>query len=240
MDYSRIYNEIIHDPRNNLLQLGFETHHILPRSIGGTDEQDNLVKLTYRRHFIAHWLLTKMYTGRAKSAMHLAFHLMMNRNKSFLKLHGNEFRLNSKSYELNRIEWKKAMIDKNPFKGGDVTRKVWTGRKHKLASRIAMSKSQSGKKLSDKTKQLIGEKSKKAWQNDESRLKRGEKQRDAWKDPERRKKHSERLKTRKRQPWSPEQRKACSERQKGKKLGPRTCMKCGQKGHIQKFCKIID
>lgn len=38
-----------------------EKHHIKPRSIGGTDDPDNLVLLTPREHFICHWLLVKIY-----------------------------------------------------------------------------------------------------------------------------------------------------------------------------------
>jgi hypothetical protein len=41
-----------------------EVHHIHPRSLGGSDDPDNLVRLTYREHFLAHWLLTKFMHGR--------------------------------------------------------------------------------------------------------------------------------------------------------------------------------
>ena len=37
-----------------------ENHHILPRSMGGSNGSDNLVTLTAREHFICHILLTKM------------------------------------------------------------------------------------------------------------------------------------------------------------------------------------
>lgn len=40
-----------------------EVHHIVPRSIGGTDAPQNLVRLTYREHFLAHWMLTKFCRG---------------------------------------------------------------------------------------------------------------------------------------------------------------------------------
>lgn len=38
-----------------------ECHHILPKSLGGTDDLDNLTNLTAREHFVCHWLLTKIY-----------------------------------------------------------------------------------------------------------------------------------------------------------------------------------
>lgn len=34
-----------------------ERHHILPKSLGGTDEENNLIDLFAREHFIAHKLL---------------------------------------------------------------------------------------------------------------------------------------------------------------------------------------
>ena len=36
-----------------------ERHHIVPRSEGGSDEPSNIVSLTAREHFLAHWLLYK-------------------------------------------------------------------------------------------------------------------------------------------------------------------------------------
>ena len=38
-----------------------EKHHILPKCLGGTESQDNLVELTAREHYLAHWLLAKWH-----------------------------------------------------------------------------------------------------------------------------------------------------------------------------------
>lgn len=38
----------------------YEKHHIIPKSLGGNDDTDNVVLLTAREHFIAHILLPKM------------------------------------------------------------------------------------------------------------------------------------------------------------------------------------
>ena len=40
-----------------------ETHHIIMRSIGGSDDDSNLVNLTLREHYIIHELLVKVYEG---------------------------------------------------------------------------------------------------------------------------------------------------------------------------------
>lgn len=56
-----------------------ETHHIIPRSMGGSNAKDNLVKLTAKEHFVCHLLLTKM-TNSHKMAM--ALQMMLGNNKS--------------------------------------------------------------------------------------------------------------------------------------------------------------
>lgn len=53
-----------------------EVHHILPRALGGGDEPANLVRLTYREHFLVHWLLTKFCIGKERRAMHHALNAM--------------------------------------------------------------------------------------------------------------------------------------------------------------------
>lgn len=62
MDYQRIYNLIIEKRKKEIINDGyFEIHHIIPRSLGGNDNVDNLIALTAREHFICHYLLAKIY-----------------------------------------------------------------------------------------------------------------------------------------------------------------------------------
>lgn len=63
MNYASIYEELIR--RSFLRQIDeyTERHHILPKCMGGTDDQSNIAVLTAREHFIAHQLLVKMYPG---------------------------------------------------------------------------------------------------------------------------------------------------------------------------------
>ena len=62
MDYKFVYNCIISKAKNRTeLSEYYEKHHILPKSLGGSNDETNLVKLTAREHFICHWLLVKMY-----------------------------------------------------------------------------------------------------------------------------------------------------------------------------------
>lgn len=63
MNYNIIYISLVNTRRCRGVkkERGYEIHHIHPRCMGGSDSLDNLVKLTYREHYVAHWLLCKMY-----------------------------------------------------------------------------------------------------------------------------------------------------------------------------------
>lgn len=60
MDYATIYCDLIDNAKTRYTAEYTERHHIIPKSVGGTDEYDNLVRLTIREHWIAHCLLYKM------------------------------------------------------------------------------------------------------------------------------------------------------------------------------------
>jgi len=59
----------------------YEEHHIIPKSLGGTDNKNNLAILTGREHFICHWLLTKMTDGVYYEKMVFALCNMERKNK---------------------------------------------------------------------------------------------------------------------------------------------------------------
>lgn len=85
-----------------------EHHHITPRSLGGTDEDENVVKLTAREHFICHWLLVKMYKKGSieRKKMLCAFWKMKQSPTKSQKRY-----LNSRAYEKLRIEFSNTMKD---------------------------------------------------------------------------------------------------------------------------------
>lgn len=62
MNYQKIYDQIIERGNNRILDdtIYKENHHVVPRCKGGLDDINNLVELTGREHFLAHWLLHKI------------------------------------------------------------------------------------------------------------------------------------------------------------------------------------
>lgn len=99
MNYNKIYNQLIKraDSENRVkcAETYYEKHHILPRSLGGSDNDDNLILLTPREHFIAHWLLYKMHSGSYKHRMGHAW-FCMSRSSN------NQIRYNSRHYKYIR------------------------------------------------------------------------------------------------------------------------------------------
>lgn len=61
MNYLIHYDRLILRARARVLHGYSERHHIVPRCIGGSNKQTNIVILTAREHYVAHQLLAKMY-----------------------------------------------------------------------------------------------------------------------------------------------------------------------------------
>ena len=80
MDYRKIYSAFIASRKRveNDIQGYTEKHHILPRSFGGSDDPENLVKLTPEDHFFAHLLLAKIHGGKMSAALYCMLQVTSN------------------------------------------------------------------------------------------------------------------------------------------------------------------
>jgi hypothetical protein len=94
--YTRTYNKIITQAQLRVNQGYVERHHIIPRSLGGNDDSDNIVALTAREHFICHRLLVKMTAGKERQKMSYALHRITNKKVSY--------RITARTYEHIRRE----------------------------------------------------------------------------------------------------------------------------------------
>ena len=61
MNYKDHYEKLIERAKHRVLVGRIEVHHIVPRCMGGSNEAENLVRLTTEEHFLAHQLLHKIY-----------------------------------------------------------------------------------------------------------------------------------------------------------------------------------
>jgi hypothetical protein len=77
MNYLNIYNKLQLKAKNRILTGYKETHHIIPRCLGGADDISNLVDLTPEEHYIAHLLLVKIYPEN-RQLVHAAVMMTVN------------------------------------------------------------------------------------------------------------------------------------------------------------------
>lgn len=121
--YSTWYYNIINNAKTRIVSGYIEKHHIIPRSLGGSDDDLNIVKLSAREHFVCHLLLVKMTTGEARTKMQYAV-------GKFIQVSPKQKRLFT-SWEYEKI---RETISNNR-----------TGKKHSVESRQKMSASMKGR-----------------------------------------------------------------------------------------------
>lgn len=81
----------------------YESHHIIPRSLAGTNDRDNLVLLTPKEHFICHLLLTRMVTNKKhKQKMYFALWNMSNNTG---RITSGRHKLSARSYKIVRQKY---------------------------------------------------------------------------------------------------------------------------------------
>ena len=103
MNYKKIYDLLIKKRTENILSddVYFEVHHIVPKCVGGEDIDDNLVRLTPKEHFVAHRLLTKIYSYKG---IRYAYNMMVFTTIDALKKYSNKistkryYRVSSREY----------------------------------------------------------------------------------------------------------------------------------------------
>ena len=146
--YTKLYYQIINPTLNRELNTYKELHHIIPRSLGGTDEKDNLTYLTAREHFICHWLLVKMTEGAARSKMIYALQGMRAQNNSQQRY---ETKITSRVYEHYRIEH--ARIHSETMKG----RPAWNKGKKLEGEELEKQRERTKNRKIDPIKQAEGQ-----------------------------------------------------------------------------------
>lgn len=108
MNYKRIYFDIIDKRKQKPLRENEygERHHIVPLSLGGNDDEGNLVRLSAREHFICHALLSEMYEEGTNEWYKMNHAFLMMKSESMFH-NGNRY-FNSRLYELKRKDFSKT------------------------------------------------------------------------------------------------------------------------------------
>lgn len=107
MNYKLHYEKLIKkaQSRSILKNIYRESHHIIPRSIGGNDEKTNLVELFPEEHLLAHLLLVKIYPC-SKSLLYAA-NMMAHCNGN-----DSQYRTSTKTYGWLRRKYSKMMQER--------------------------------------------------------------------------------------------------------------------------------
>jgi len=141
MNYQKIYDDLI-SSRKQLKRDKFnhERHHILPSSMGGTNENINYVYLTHREHFLAHWLLWRIHRSRK---MAYAFMMMSNRGKGSSRAYTESIDAHRKMGHSEETRRKISISN--------------TGKIQSIESRKKISASKKGTICSEETKKILSE-----------------------------------------------------------------------------------
>lgn len=147
------YLSLIEHYKNQLPGCPIENHHIIPKSFGGDNSKNNMLKLSPRQHYIAHLLLAKA-TNSPK--MIKALHKMVYSRSGSVS---REYKITSRVYEYLRTEHCKVVS--NYSKNTVVAKQLYTEEIKRIPKKLfdkyngilyeAVSK---GRKDSQETKKL--------------------------------------------------------------------------------------
>ena len=147
MNYVQIYNNIVIRARGRMIMGYTETHHIIPRCMGGDDNKENLVVLTAREHYICHKLLCEIYPGHR--GLSDAVWMMANMKNEHRKI---SYKVGSREYERLRVECSKRMSEWRMGKKLSEETKIKIGESNRGGNHPFY-----GKTHTEESKRMIGE-----------------------------------------------------------------------------------
>lgn len=166
--YALWYFQIIEGARQRAPEGYTEKHHIIPKSLGGSNLPENLVSLSAREHFICHLLLTKITSGKDKTKMQWALQMMRRYNDG----QKQRYEPSAKLYEIARKACAEAVSVTHRGKpkseaSKEKMRQAWVKRRMRKAAglearrpmseraRVNISLAKAGKPLSEKHRASI-------------------------------------------------------------------------------------
>ena len=219
--YHKWYEQLIDRARNRTIEGYVERHHIVPKSLGGTNEKSNLVKLTAREHLIAHMLLPRFVEN--KVPMWNALWGMIHMNK--VKLTGRLYEQVKAKISADRKGRKLSPEARAKLSAAHKGKKLSPETIAKMSASHKGKKHSTGRKVSLETRAKISAAKKGRKMSPESIAKMSASLKGKKLSPETRAKLSAANKGRKRSPHTPETIAKMSAAHKGKKFSPETIAK---------------
>lgn len=116
-----------------------ERHHIVPKSMGGSNDETNIIKLTPKQHFVAHHLLWRAFRDNASAR---SFHFLCHR----LNFTG---KISAREYDKSKRDLTVSSETREKLRNSLIGR---PRRPHTDETKAKMSKSRTGMVYSDETK----------------------------------------------------------------------------------------
>jgi len=115
--YRKLYFNIIDSYKNRDLSGEYtESHHIIPKCMGGKNNKDNIVVLTAKAHYVCHHLLTKFTTGSNYYKMLFAFNCFLFGFGNSNKQRESTFKFTSSAYNYAKTKLSEYMKTNSAFK----------------------------------------------------------------------------------------------------------------------------
>jgi len=152
MNYQKVYDQLMfraicRTDSPTALTGYSEKHHIVPKSMGGSNKKVNLVALTPREHYIAHHLLYKIHKNRSMAhAWFMMCHIRNNHKVTSRQAESARIA----NYVAGSSEETKLKIS-NASKGNT----NMLGKKHSTETKDKMSKLATGRKHTEESKQKM-------------------------------------------------------------------------------------
>jgi len=122
MNYHKLYCNLINSRKKKPTKSDYyENHHINPRSLGGEDKEWNIVKMTPREHYLAHYLLTKCFNEGTQEYIKMlhAFSMMQNNPTD------------NHNRKINSILYEKLKIQRSKYLSKEISKLKWINKNGK-------------------------------------------------------------------------------------------------------------
>lgn len=149
MNYLKTYNTLCLRGQTSRDLQYTECHHIIPKCMGGENTAENLTYFTAKEHYLAHYLLTKIYPTNSK-ILH-AFGRMIGNNKFQNRLY------NSSQYDKMKLSHSIAMKLNNPMFDEATRNKVAQTKKERIQSGEIIPRVVSDQEKKDISERMTGD-----------------------------------------------------------------------------------
>lgn len=178
MNYKHIYDQLCSRSQSRIwTKFTYEKHHIIPKSMGGSDRKSNIAILTPREHALAHLLLVRFLTGKHKAQMVFALKTMISyRNKHRGQLTTRQYETLRKSFQTQ------SQTPEYSSWRSEITKAQWTPERRTAVAEKARQQWATGPK-------------RESFSSEQYKLKKSRQMKERWQDPAYIKEQSEKAKS---------------------------------------------